>query len=143
MSQPSLPDACRTSQDRRRILVLQGRKGEKGPRFIAENPNERLLAVYRVDNCCLKTEACDDLILLEDSDAWVIERKGSDLSKAIAQLNSTLDALGPALHPRNLHARIVLNRVRTPDLGTTEEKRLKKRVTSYNRRSQELREVLP
>jgi len=144
MSDTLLPEECRLSDDARKRLVLEGKRKERGPRFILENPCQRRLIHYRVDNCCLKTKACDDLVLIGEVHAYLVERKGSDLAEAIRQIEATLQCLGPMLGGRKLHARIVLNRVRTPDINSTQEIELKRRLgENYRRASGVLTEILP
>lgn len=121
------PSQCAQHSDRRAQIVLK-EKGEKST-YRALNPRKRLVTVIVVDGCCMvETTACDYLMLADDEDAYLIELKGSDVLKAIRQIDATLDHLGEHLRPRALHARIVPTRVSAPDILTVHEIKLKKRL---------------
>ncbi len=79
-------------------FVAPGKKTE----FILFNNSNRIVDQYIVDDCLLRTklreEKCDYLFLLkDDKTAYLIECKGSDILKAVDQLNSNLDILRNAL----------------------------------------------
>jgi len=125
------PEPCQKYSDKRRTVALRDSKG--GPsEYRAENPKGRTLTVIEIDGCCIKQrEACDFLMLADENEAWLIELKGSDVIKAIRQIHATLDVLGEKLRPRTIHARVVPTRVPTPNLVTTHEERLRKRLGSH------------
>ncbi len=66
---------------------------------------------------------CSELI------AYLIELKGSDLIHAIRQINTTLNHLSRDLADfTKINARIVLTKVNTPDLKSSDLIKLEKRI---------------
>lgn len=133
MSAPLRPSKCLVSSDRRPLVVLRDPSSSKGKRtgseYRALNPTKRRVDVTMVDGCWLSQEtACDYVMEVDDTDAFLVELKGSDVGKAIRQIAATLDALSPALRPRRIHARIVSTRTPSPALKTTERIKLEKRL---------------
>ena len=57
----------------------------------------------------------------------VVELKGADLDHALDQISSTINILlkQPSVKIERLNARIVLSKVRVPDMLSTKEKQLK------------------
>lgn len=110
-------------------FVAPGKKTE----FILLNNSTKIVDKYIVDECLLKTklreEKCDYLFIIrEDRTAYFIECKGSDILKAVDQVNSTLDILRNDLLDYTLKARIVSTRVYAPDMVTNNYKKLRKRL---------------
>lgn len=140
------PDRCVKLCDRRPRIVLRDR-GERRE-YRAENPRRRLVTEIVVDGCCMVQEtACDFLLLVDDDDAYLIELKGSDVSKAIQQIHATLDRFEKALQPRTIHARVVPTRVPVPNYIATAEKELRNRLRrlgkgNYKAKSRVLEETL-
>ena len=84
---------------------------------------------------CLITEGerCDYLIVsCEDKLAFFVELKGHDLKKAIGQIYSSITKLLTEIQEFKVHARIVLNRNPTPDINSSIELKLKKRLKQQN-----------
>ncbi len=79
--------------------------------------------------------------------AFFVELKGSDLLKAIDQINSTIDELLKKLENHLINARIVLTKVRVPNLRNNPnmikfEKRLRKYGGSLELKVSKLQETL-
>jgi hypothetical protein len=95
-----------------------------------------LICKVRVDACLIKEgERCDYLILIlscEDKSAFFVELKGHDLKKAIAQIDSSLTKVIHQIQDFKIYARIVLNRNPTPDINSSIEIKLKKRLKQQN-----------
>ncbi len=128
MSEHICPERCQKHSDKRKTVVLRDPKGGRSE-YRAQNPKQRTVTVLEVDGCCIKQdEACDFLMLADNDDAWLIELKGSDVIKAIQQINATLDVLEKKLQPRAIHARIVPTRFPTPNIVTMHEQKLRKRL---------------
>lgn len=130
MNPPMFPAHCKAFSDKRAAVVLVDPKG--GPsEFRGENDSKKLITVYRVDGCCIKqseSKACDYLLLVEESDAWLIELKGSDLAGGIQQMEAVMKVFEEKLRPRRIHVRIVPSKVRAPDTIASTEFRLRKRL---------------
>lgn len=133
MSQVICPEECQKISDVRPQLVLEDRKGGKS-QYRARNPKRRKLTVLEIDGCCIRNrEACDFLLLVGDTDAVLLELKGSHVAKALRQIESTLDLLEEKLKSRRIHARVVPTRVPSPDILATAEIKLKRRLGGNDR----------
>lgn len=105
----------------------------KKTKFILVNSSLKIVNQYIVDDCLLITklreEKCDFLFLVgENKIAYLIECKGSDILKAVGQLNSTLDILKSDLINYTINAKIIPTKVFPPDIATVNYKNLRKRL---------------
>lgn len=105
----------------------------KKTKFVLVNNSKKVIDEYIVDDCLLRTkkndEKCDYLFTVrENKIAYLIECKGSDILKAVEQLNSTLDILKIDLLGFTLKGRIVPTRVYAPNLATISYKNLRERL---------------
>jgi hypothetical protein len=105
-------------------------------RFEPKSPKE--VTVYKVDKGLLidNDEKCDWLLLnFTDNQGFFIELKGTNLGKALDQLNATLDKLAAKLRGSmsgvRLYCRIVVKKVGQPDIPNRERKRLERRIESF------------
>ena len=119
---------CELNTDKKH-LVAGGSKTE----YRLINEDRKPFDKYVVDNCLLKLkereEKCDYLIRIIDmKQAFFVECKGSDLLKAIRQLDSTIGILGKELAGFVFKGRIIPTKVYTPDLRTSEHKKLRARL---------------
>lgn len=110
-------------------FVAAGKKTE----FILVNNKNKRVDKYIVDDCLLKflirEEKCDYLFnVKEERIAYFIECKGSDLLKALDQINSTLDILENELRKYTLKAKIIPTKVYAPDILTNKYKKLRARL---------------
>ncbi len=110
-------------------LVAWGKK----TKFILINNGNKIVNGFIVDDCLLKLrireEKCDYLFLIEEVRiAYFIECKGSDILKAVNQLNSTLDILSSDLLEYTLKAKIIPTKVYAPDMLTNNYKKLRARL---------------
>lgn len=112
----SLDEKYKEYEDNRKIVVARD-KGEKSE-YRGNNNSEKLVAKYRVDGGLIKDGAKCDYLLLDknESRAYFIELKGSDLIKAIEQIESTIPQIKGDIPEYKINARIVLTKQRTPDL---------------------------
>ncbi len=92
----------------------------------------KLFECYHIDgNIIVQSESCDYLIFdVNNSVAYFIELKGSDLSKAIKQIDTTVEIFKNQLANCVVNARIVIGKVTTPNLRDSAmaifERKLKK-----------------
>jgi len=123
--------------DCRKIITVKD-EGNK-PTFIARNSAEKLCCKIRVDGCLIvEGDKCDFLVLnCVDRNAFFIELKGSHLSKACSQIYHAVEQLRSRLKDFKIYGRVVLNKVRTPDINSTEEKKLEKMLKQHNRSKEE------
>ena len=123
---------CKEFCDTRKTIVVRdsGNKQE----YRVTNDNGKEICKIKVDGCLIKEgERCDYLILAcEDKSAFFVELKGHDLKKAIAQINSSINKLMTEIKEFKIYARIVLNRNPTPDINSSIEIKLKKRLKQQN-----------
>lgn len=113
----------------KKILVAKGTKTE----YRIINENEKVIDKYVVDDCLLRTkqrdEKCDYLILVNEiKEAYFVECKGSDVVKAVSQLDSSINILNNKLPGYVLKGRIIPTRVYSPDLRMQAYKRLREKL---------------
>ena len=94
------------------------------------NNSGKEIVVYKIDSGIInndKVVKCDNGIYTEDNLLILVELKGADLDHALSQINSTINILlkQPNIKVKKLNARIVLSKVRVPDMLSTKEKQLK------------------
>ncbi|MBL7784628.1 MAG: hypothetical protein JNM36_01880 [Chitinophagales bacterium] len=106
---------------------------ENKRKYLASNTQQNTFALYRIDGCVIKDgERCDFLLLKCEENgiiAYFIELKGSDLTRALEQINASIDKLLPKLKPHlAVHARIVLTKVNAPDIKGSDYIKLSKKI---------------
>jgi hypothetical protein len=146
MSCTIFDEDCLDFNDCRKLIKVAEQKST----YLGDNKKEKEFCLYHVDDCIVKTQdkkKCDYLLLsAEELIAYFIELKGSDLIKAVDQINATLDALGAKLNDWKWNARIVLTRTNTTDLRDSKyiklKKRLKKKGGTLESKSKILKEKL-
>lgn len=85
---------CVTIKDDSRIVIKD--KGSKNnSNLVICNPNKKQISVVRIDDCVIRNgERCDYLVLNCEKDILLeeifVELKGSDVKKAICQLEKTI-----------------------------------------------------
>jgi hypothetical protein len=123
---------CQEFCDTRKTIVFKesGNKQE----YRVSNKNGKEICKIKVDGCLIKEgERCDYLMLsCQDKLAFFVELKGHDLKKAIAQIDSSITKLITEIQDFKIYARIVLNRNPTPDINSSVEIKLKKRLKQKN-----------
>ncbi|MGM3308657.1 hypothetical protein ACSQ6I_22230 [Anabaena sp. WFMT] len=123
---------CKEFCDPRKTIVVKdsGNKQE----YRVTNDNGKEICKIKVDDCLITGgERCDYLILsCEDKLAFFVELKGHDLKKAIGQIDSSITKLITEMQDFKIYARIVLNRNPTPDINSSVEIKLKKRLKRLN-----------
>ncbi|WP_413172493.1 hypothetical protein [Anabaena azotica] len=123
---------CKEFCDNRKTLVVKdsGNKQE----YRVTNDKDKEICKIKVDGCLIKEgEKCDYLIIsCEDKSAFFVELKGHDLKKALGQIDSSITKLKDEIQEFKLYARIVLNRNPTPDINSSVEIKLKKRLKQQN-----------
>lgn len=115
--------------DNRSILSFRDKGHSTEYRYINQSFNH--LAKYRVDGGLISDNGakCDYLLLnCERKHSYFIELKGSDLIRAVEQINRSIDELKNNLPDFTFSARIVLTRVNTIALKSVEILRLSKKV---------------
>ncbi|HCC51350.1 MAG TPA: hypothetical protein DEQ30_04265 [Porphyromonadaceae bacterium] len=122
------------SDDNRSIVVLKDKKERR--EYIGENIDRKQIIVYLVDDGIIKSgERCDyTLCLCDPNILYFIELKGGNYTKALSQIYTTIESLviGPRLSTSEVHARIVLSKVRVPNVRSAEETKLNKLLKRLN-----------
>jgi hypothetical protein len=93
------------------------------------------LSKYKVDGCLINDNGskCDFLLLnCTKQTSYFIELKGSDLIKAIEQIDRSIDVLHKDFSSYSIEARIVLTRVNTTDLKSSKLIRLESKLKKHN-----------
>lgn len=124
------------SHDTRKTVVLKEPKESREYRLI--NNSEKDLVVYAIDGgliCRKDISKCDFAIYTEDRVLFLIELKGAEYTHAIEQLLSSVELLivRPQVHVDVLNARVVLSKMRVPDILSTTEKKLIANLKKYGR----------
>lgn len=125
---------CLIFCDKRRNIVL---KDDKNPqKFIAINSNGYKVSAYKVDNCILKDgNRCDFLLKIENKlKIYFIELKGQNLKHAILQFEESVKKLNYC-KGIELHARVVLNKVKVPATRTSYEIKFEKLLKKCHKNS--------
>jgi hypothetical protein len=120
-------------QHEQRPTVVCKDKGKS--EYIYENRRKDFLSKYRVDGGLIVDDIakCDFLLLnCSQKQAYFVELKGSDIIRAIDQIDSSIDFLKPQLDDTKIFARIVLTRANTIDLKSTKYLRLEKKIKLLN-----------
>lgn len=122
------------SDDTRAVITL---KDKREPRkYIGNNNQKKQITVYQIDNGILKDgEKCDfGLYLPDQNELFLIELKGGDFTKALSQIHSTINVLlvKACVDTSKVHARIVLSRVRVPNIKSAAEIKLLKLLKELN-----------
>ena len=118
---------CLAFFDNRKIINVE----ENSRKFVETNSKQKSFALYHVDGCIIVEGQKCDFLLLNCSEliAYLIELKGSDLIHAVRQINTTLSHLLSDLADfTKINARIVLTKVNTPDLKSSNLIKLEKRI---------------
>ena len=119
------------SNDNKKVVVL--REPRESREYRMENKNQKELVVYKIDGRLISSNdvlKCDYGIYTEDDVLYLIELKGTDYIHALEQLLSTISILleKSRIKVAGLHARIVLSKVRVPDIIPSQEKKLLMKV---------------
>jgi hypothetical protein len=119
------------AEERMKIVTCEDARSDT--KFIYKNNSKDFLTKYRVDGCLIKDKnsKCDYLLLnCTKKISYFIELKGSDLIKAVEQIDRSITVLHQDFNDYTVEARIVLTRVNTTDLKSSKlislERRLKK-----------------
>ena len=94
------------------------------------NNSAKEIVIYKIDGGIINSDEvlkCDNGIYTEDDLLILVELKGADLDHALNQISSTIKILlkQPSIKVKKLNARVVLSKVRVPDMLSTKEKQLK------------------
>ena len=117
--------------DNRNIVPFKDKGHSTEYRY--KNQSSNHLAKYRVDGGLISDDGakCDFLLLVcEQKQSYFIELKGSDMIRAIEQIDRSIDKLKTDLSNFAFFARIVLSRINTTDLKSTKFLKLEKKVKS-------------
>jgi uncharacterized protein YxeA len=113
-------------EERQKIIVSRDRGQSREHR--ANNKDDSHVTHYRIDGVVITGEQnkCDFLLINEDKKmAYLIELKGSDIKKAIDQLQQTEMTLKTQLSNYALKFRIIASKCRTHDIRSSKYQRFK------------------
>lgn len=136
-----------TQCNNNRIVVAE----ENRMRYILTNKNRKEICKIQIDNGYIQNnnvEKCDYLFLnCIDNIAFFIELKGSDLFKAINQINTSVDYFISDLSDFTINARIVLTKVNVPNLNSNPKylkfiKKLKRYNGNLIKRTRQINEII-
>ena len=146
---PSLSAEAEVSKKKK--VVLKDKKGGSST-YRGDNINSLEIVTYRVDGGLISNDKgvkkCDyALYTILSQSLRLIELKGSDLNKACDQITSTMQLLlSQDVQIARLYGRVVLTKVRTPDLQSSKVRNLKellvKRGGDFKYQTQEMKEPI-
>ena len=118
------PDKSYIEVDDRRSVIVLKEKGERR-KYQANNNSHEQVIVYRIDGGVIRKDSelkCDYALLTESNTLYLVELKGADYDHAVRQILNTIKLLKPDV--KTLNARVVLSKVKTPNILSTDEKQL-------------------
>lgn len=121
------------AKQKNKIVICTDAKSST--KYIFENNLLDELTKYRVDGCLINDDnsKCDYLLLNCTKEvSYFVELKGSDLIKAVEQIDRSIDILHKDFKEYSVEARIVLTRVNTTDLKSTKLIRLESKLKKLN-----------
>lgn len=125
---------CKEFCDQRKTIVARDSGNQQ--EYRVTNQAQQEVCKIRVDGCLIRDQdgkKCDFLILFCASKlAFFVELKGHSLIEAIQQINVSVDKLKLEMPDFTFYARIVLNRTPTPDINSSDEIKLRKKLKKLN-----------
>ena len=124
------------SDDCRKIITLKD-KGASTSKYVCKNNKRKKVTIYKIDGGIIKSQTvnkCDFALYNNNDDViYFVELKGSDYDQAIEQIGSTISDLiiSNNIKINIINARIVLTKVRTPEINTTKEMKLRLLLNRY------------
>jgi hypothetical protein len=121
------------AEENKKIVVCKDVKSST--KYIYQNDSLDILSKYKVDGCLIDDEdsKCDFLLLNCTKEiSYFLELKGSDLIKAVEQIDRSINLLHKDFKGYSVEARIVLTRVNTTDLKSSKLIRLESRLKKLN-----------
>lgn len=103
--------------------------------YVYQNSSLDTLSKYRVDGCLIRDNGpkCDYLLLNNTKNIlYFVELKGSNLIKAVEQIDRSIDILHKDFKECSVEARIILTRVNTIDLKSTKLIKLESKLRKHN-----------
>ncbi|MEH1765917.1 hypothetical protein [Nostoc sp.] len=127
-----IKNECTDYCDTRKTIVV--RDSGNSQEYRVTNGSSKEFCKVRIDNCLIREgEKCDYLILnCQDKLAFFVELKGQDLKKALVQIDLSISILMHEIPDFKIYARIVLNRTPSPNINSSTEIKLKKRLKKHN-----------
>lgn len=108
------------------------RSGEKEKCHYVKNSSGSLIYQYHIDGdiiCDINTKKCDYIVEVtkDKSIAFIIELKGSHLTEAFQQIESTINHFKSKLQNYDIRQRIISKKVTTHSINTSEYRNFKKK----------------
>ena len=110
---------------------------EKGKKYEYKNNGGRTLIKCKVDECMNINNGKCDYLLIDDTCkiAYFIELKGSDLNRAIDQIENTICHIKNKLKNYEIRIRIILSRTNTIALESSKVKKFKMYINKLNKQN--------
>jgi hypothetical protein len=127
---------------------------ECGRKYSIINKSKKEIVKYKIDGGLINNNdeiRCDYGFYTEDKFLFLVELKGRDYSQAIDQIINTISLLieKPKIKVSKINARIVASKLSSPELRSSNEKKLKRLLDSYcfdkdnlKKQSQQMTEIL-
>ncbi|OHD14068.1 MAG: hypothetical protein A2086_12085 [Spirochaetes bacterium GWD1_27_9] len=118
--------------DNRKKVVTEA----EGKKFVIINNSCKKFCKLVVDGCIFDNneKKCDYLVLnCDDNIGYLVELKGRHLLEAIEQINISFDKLKNNFDKSDkINAVVIVSKAKTPDLNSTKEILLKKKLKEFN-----------
>jgi hypothetical protein len=120
-----------------KVFVAKGKQTKgRNTEYVLQNNSGYTVDKIIVDDCLLKAktrnEKCDYLFrVVDNSVVFLVECKGSDVLKAVSQIDSTLSLLQESLKGYVAKGRIVTTKTYSPDLKSISFKKLRARLNTH------------
>lgn len=113
----------------RNALVITSKDDRNPQKHIGHNKKTSFVTHYRIDGVIIEDgQKCDFLLINEeDAVAYLIELKGSDLTKAAEQLEETEKKLSKILAKYDIKYRIVAKKCRTQEIESSKFRKYRAR----------------
>lgn len=91
---------------------------EKNCSYTMKNPDRKYIRQFLVDGDVFpkdrEPERCDVLLLNDtDQQSYYVELKGTDIPKAVRQIENTISLISPSIKNYTIYCRIVVHKART------------------------------
>ena len=117
---------------------------ERGRKYSIENKSKKEIIKYKIDGGLITDDndiKCDYGFYTEDDLLILVELKGGDYSHAIEQIINTIKLLItiPKIKISSVKARIVVSKIRQPELRSSDEQKLKRILDSFRKDNDNLK----
>ena len=104
---------------------------EKGKKYTAKNNGGKEILGFQVDGGLYRgadSKKCDYCLVVQSSKFYLIELKGTDLSKACRQLLATVELFKEQYSVKDFMCRVILSKVNTHKVNNEVQRKLERKL---------------